>query len=415
MALNYIWVGFFLIAFIVGLIKLIFFGDVEIFSEMMSALFDRAELGFKLSLGLTGILSLWMGIMKIGENGGAVNILSRMVSPLFTKLFPELPKNHPAIGSMMMNFSANMLGLDNAATPLGLKAMAQLQDINPEKDTASDAQIMFLVLNTSGLTLIPVSILALRATHGSVDPTDVFIPILIATFISSIIGLIVTALIQKINLFNKVVIAYLGSAIAGIVGLLFYIDSLSPEGIKVFSKLVSGILLYGIIVWFIMLGVIKKVNIYDSFIDGAKDGFKVAVTIIPYLVAMLAAVGVFTASGAMDYLLTGIESLVAMTGMDTRFVEGLPTAFMKPLSGGGARALMIESWGDTSIGNNTVDTFVGKLTSILQGSTETTFYVLAVYFGSVGIKNTRYAAVAGIIADLAGIIAAIAICYLFFG
>ena len=415
MALNYIWVGFFLIAFIVGLIKLIFFGDVEIFSEMMSALFDRAELGFKLSLGLTGILSLWMGIMKIGENGGAVNILSRMVSPLFTKLFPELPKNHPAIGSMMMNFSANMLGLDNAATPLGLKAMAQLQDLNPEKDTATDAQIMFLVLNTSGLTLIPVSILALRATHGSVDPTDVFIPILIATFISSIIGLIVTALIQKINLFNKVVIAYLGSAIAGIVGLLFYIDSLSPEGIKVFSKLVSGILLYGIIVWFIMLGVIKKVNIYDSFIDGAKDGFKVAVTIIPYLVAMLAAVGVFTASGAMDYLLTGIESLVAMTGMDTRFVEGLPTAFMKPLSGGGARALMIESWGDTGIGNNTVDTFVGKLTSILQGSTETTFYVLAVYFGSVGIKNTRYAAVAGIIADLAGIIAAIAICYLFFG
>ncbi len=410
MALNYIWVGFFLIAFIVGLIKLIFFGDVAIFSEMMSALFDRAELGFKLSLGLTGILSLWMGIMKIGENGGAVNILSRMVSPLFTKLFPELPKNHPAIGSMMMNFSANMLGLDNAATPLGLKAMAQLQDINPEKDTASDAQIMFLVLNTSGLTLIPVSILALRATEGSVDPTDIFIPILIATFISSIVGLIVTALIQKINLFNKVVIVYLGSAIAGIVGLLFYLDSLSPEGVKVFSKLVSGILLYGIIIWFIMLGVIKKVNIYDSFIDGAKDGFKVAVTIIPYLVAMLAAVGVFTASGAMDYLLLGIESVVALTGMDTEFVKGLPTAFMKPLSGGGARALMVESWSVYG-----VDSFAGKLTSILQGSTETTFYVLAVYFGSVGIKNTRYAAVAGIIADLAGIIAAIAICYLFFG
>lgn len=410
MALNYIWVGFFLIAFIVGLIKLIFFGDVEIFSEMMSALFDRAELGFKLSLGLTGILSLWMGIMKIGENGGAVNILSRMVSPLFTKLFPELPKNHPAIGSMMMNFSANMLGLDNAATPLGLKAMAQLQDINPEKDTASDAQIMFLVLNTSGLTLIPVSILALRATEGSVDPTDIFIPILIATFISSIVGLIATALIQKINLFNKVVIVYLGSAIAGIVGLLFYLDSLSPEGVKIFSKLVSGILLYGIIIWFIMLGVIKKVNIYDSFIDGAKDGFKVAVTIIPYLVAMLAAVGVFTASGAMDYLLLGIERVVALTGMDTEFVKGLPTAFMKPLSGGGARALMVESWNVYG-----VDSFAGKLTSILQGSTETTFYVLAVYFGSVGIKNTRYAAVAGIIADLAGIIAAIAICYLFFG
>ncbi len=411
MALNYIWVGFFLIAFVVGLIKLIFLGDLEIFSTMMKALFERSKLGFELSLGLTGILALWMGIMKIGEKGGMIKILARLVSPLFTRLFPEVPKDHPAIGSMMMNFSANMLGLDNAATPLGLKAMKDLQELNPKKDTASNAQIMFLVLNTSGLTLIPVSILALRAMKGSVNPTDVFLPILIATFISSLVGLIYTAIIQKINLFNKVVMAYLLGTTALIGGMVAYVYYLKdPEKISVFTNLLSNITLFSIIIAFISVAFYKKINIYDAFIEGAKDGFKVAVTIIPYLVAMLAAIGVFTASGAMDYVLDAFRFLFVHIGVDTRFVDGLPTAFMKPLTGGGARAAMVESWV-----NHGVDSFVGHLTSILQGSTETTFYVLAVYFGSVGIKKTRYAATAGIIADIAGIIAAIFITYLFFG
>ena len=411
MALNYIWVGFFLIAFIVGLIKLIFLGDLEIFSTMMKALFERSKLGFELSLGLTGILALWMGIMKIGEKGGMIKILARLVSPLFTRLFPEVPKDHPAIGSMMMNFSANMLGLDNAATPLGLKAMKDLQELNPKKDTASNAQIMFLVLNTSGLTLIPVSILALRAMKGSVNPTDVFLPILIATFISSLVGLIYTAIVQKINLLNKVVMAYLLGTTALIGGMAVYVYYLKdPEKISVFTNLLSNITLFSIIIAFISVAFYKKINIYDAFIEGAKDGFKVAVTIIPYLVAMLAAIGVFTASGAMDYVLDAFRFLFAHVGVDTRFVDGLPTAFMKPLTGGGARAAMVESWV-----NHGVDSFVGHLTSILQGSTETTFYVLAVYFGSVGIKKTRYAATAGIIADIAGIIAAIFITYLFFG
>ncbi len=411
MALNYIWVGFFLIAFVVGLIKLIFLGDLEIFSTMMKALFDRAKLGFELSLGLTGILALWMGIMKIGEKGGMVKILARLVSPLFTRLFPEVPKNHPAIGSMMMNFSANMLGLDNAATPLGLKAMKDLQELNPKKDTASNAQIMFLVLNTSGLTLIPVSILALRAMKGSVNPTDVFLPILIATFISSLVGLIYTAIVQKINLFDKVVMAYLTGMTALIGGMAAYVYYLKdPQKISVFTNLLSNITLFSIIIAFISVALYKKINIYDAFIEGAKDGFKVAVSIIPYLVAMLAAIGVFTASGAMDYVLDAFRFLFAHIGVDTRFVDGLPTAFLKPLTGGGARAAMVESWVDYG-----VDSFVGHLTSVLQGSTETTFYVLAVYFGSVGIKKTRYAATAGIVADIAGIITAILVTYLFFG
>ena len=411
MALNYIWVGFFFIAFIVGLIKLIFLGDLEIFSTIMKALFDRAKLGFELSLGLTGILALWMGIMKIGEKGGMVKILARLVSPLFTRLFPEVPENHPAIGSMMMNFSANMLGLDNAATPLGLKAMKDLQELNPKKDTASNAQIMFLVLNTSGLTLIPVSILALRAMKGSANPTDVFLPILIATFISSLVGLIYTAIVQKINLFDKVVMAYLTGMTALIGGMAAYVYYLKdPEKISVFTDLLSNITLFSIIIAFISVALYKKINIYDAFIEGAKDGFKVAVSIIPYLVAMLAAIGVFTASGAMDYVLDAFRFLFAHIGVDTSFVDGLPTAFLKPLTGGGARAAMVESWVEHG-----VDSFVGHLTSVLQGSTETTFYVLAVYFGSVGIKKTRYAATAGIIADIAGIIAAILVTYLFFG
>ena len=412
MALNYIWIGFFLIAFIVALIKLIFLGDTQVFTDIMEAVFSRSKLGFELSIGLTGALALWMGILKIGERGGLIKTLSRLLSPLFTKLFPDLPKDHPAIGTMILNLSANMLGLDNSATPIGLKAMKELQDANQNKDTASDAQIMFLVLNTSGMTLIPVSILALRASSGSVNPTDIFIPILIATFVSTMVGLIVTSLIQKINLLQGTVLAYLGGGTAIIVGLIFYLRTLNPTQMQLFSKLLTSVLLFSIIVTFISVAVFKKVNVYDAFIDGAKEGFNVAIMIIPYLIAMLVAVGVFTASGAMNYVIGGIESFVAMLGLDTRFVEGLPTAFMKPLSGGGARGLMVESWGaDGSL----VDSFAGKLTSILQGSTETTFYVLAVYFGSVKIKNVRYAAIAGIIADIAGIIAAIVVAYFFFG
>lgn len=412
MALNYIWVGFFLIAFVVALFKLIFLGDTEVFARIMEAVFNRAELGFRLSIGLTGVLALWMGILKIGEEGGLIKTFSRWLSPLFTKLFPELPENHPAFGAMMLNLSANMLGLDNAATPMGLNAMKELQSVNPSKDTASNAQIMFLVLNTSGMTLIPVSVLALRATAGSANPTDVFIPILIATFVSTMVGLIVTALIQKINLLQATVLYYLGGSTLVIGMMLFYLKSLTPNELTAFTGLFTNIFLFSVIIYIILVGVFKKVNIYNAFIDGAKGGFEVAVMIIPYLIAMLVAIGVFTASGAMDFLISGLESLFAMTGMDTRFVEGLPTAFMKPLSGGGARALMVESWGADGVN---VDSFVGKLTSIFQGSTETTFYVLAVYFGAVNIKNMRYAAVAGLIADFAGIVAAIFIAYFFFG
>ena len=412
MALNYIWVGFFIIAFVVALFKLIFLGDTEVFTKIMEAVFSRAETGFTLSLGLTGALALWMGILKIGEKGGLIKMISHVLSPLFTKLFPELPKDHPAIGTMILNLSANMLGLDNSATPIGLKAMKELQTANPDKETASDAQIMFLVLNTSGMTLIPVSILALRASSGSVNPTDIFIPILIATFFSTMVGLIVTSIIQKINLFQSTILLYLGGATALIIGLIFYLGTLSPEQMHLFSKLMTSILLFSIIIIFIAVAAFKKINVYDAFIEGAKEGFNVAVMIIPYLIAMLVAVGVFTASGAMDFVIEGLRSFFAFVGVDTRFVDGLPTAFMKPLSGGGARGLMVESWGEKGV---LVDSFVGKLTSIFQGSTETTFYVLAVYFGSVKIKNIRYAATVGLIADFAGIIAAIFIAYFFFG
>ena len=412
MTLNYIWIGFFLIAFVIAIFKLLFLGDTQVFYNIMTAVFDRAKLGFELSLGLTGVLVLWMGIMKIGEKGGMIKVLTKLVSPFFSKLFPEIPKDHPAMGSMMMNLSANMLGLDNAATPLGLKAMKDLQTVNPSKDTASNAQIMFLVLNTSGMTLIPVSILALRASAGAANPTDVFIPILIATFISTLVGLIVTSLVQKINLLQPVVLAYLIGFTAIIAGMIWYFSTLSPDQVKVASNLMANILLFTTIIVFIMSGVFKKINIYEAFIDGAKGGFDVAVSIIPYLVAMLVAIGAFTASGAMDMLVEGFRQVVSFIGLDTRFVEGLPTAFMKPLSGGGARALMVESWGaDKSM----VDSFVGRLTSILQGSTETTFYVLAIYFGAVKIKNTRNAALLGLIADISGVIAAIYVTYLFFG
>ena len=408
MALNYIWVGFFLIAFVVGLIKLIAFGDTEVFALMMKALFDRSKLGFELSIGLTGILALWMGIMKIGENGGVIKALSRLLSPVFRVLFPEVPKGHPAIGSMMMNFSANMIGLDNAATPLGLKAMSELQELNPKKDTASNAQIMFLVMNTSGLTLIPVSIIALRVSANANNPLGIFIPILIATFVSTLVGVLITAVIQKLNLLYIGLISLIGAG--SLFVLITYLKSLPADKLELYSQLFANILLFGVIILFILIGLYKKINIYDSFIQGAKDGFQVAVKIIPYLVAMLAAIGVFTASGAMGYFTDGLRFAFAATGMDTTFVDALPTAVMKPLSGSGARALMVESWN-----NFGVDSFVGKLTSVLQGSTETTFYVLAVYFGSVGIKNSRYAAAVGLLADLAGVIAAIIVSYIFFG
>ena len=410
MALNVIWIGFFLIALVVALIKLIFFQDYEILNEIVKSLYSNAETGFTLSIGLTAILAFWLGIMKIGENGGAIKFLSKLVSPLFTRLFPEIPKNHPALGSMMMNFSANMLGLDNAATPMGLKAMGQLQEINPKKETASNAQIMFLVLNTSGLTIIPVSIIALRASGGSENPSMVFLPILLATFVSSLFGLIITSIYQKINLFQPVVLAYIGGLSALIVALFLYLGTLDKEGLEMASNLISSSIILGIIFGFIILAAIKKVNVYESFIDGAKEGFGVAIKIIPFLIAMLCAIGVFRSVGAMDYLVDFFRWFFQLFGFDTRFVDGLPTAFMKPLSGSGARGMMVESWGTFG-----VDSFVGKLTSIFQGSTETTFYVLAVYFGSVGINNTRYAATAGILADLAGVIAAILITYYFFG
>jgi spore maturation protein SpmA len=410
MALNFIWIGFFLVALAVALFKLIFLQDVEILNNIVDSLYSNAETGFKLSLGLTAILSFWLGIMKIGENGGAIKFLSKLVSPLFTRLFPEIPKNHPSLGSMMMNFSANMLGLDNAATPMGLKAMNQLQEINPKKETASNAQIMFLVLNTSGLTIIPVSIIAFRASAESENPSLVFLPILLATFVSSLFGLIITSLYQKINLFQPVVLAYIGGLTALIISLFLFLGSLDKEGLTLASNLISSSIILGIIFGFILLATLRKVNVYESFIDGAKEGFGVAIKIIPYLIAMLCAIGVFRSVGAMDYLVEFFRWFFNLFGMDTRFVDGLPTAFMKPLSGSGARGMMVESWGTFG-----VDSFVGKLTSIFQGSTETTFYVLAVYFGSVGIKNTRYAATAGILADLAGIVAAICITYYFFG
>ena len=415
MVLNYIWISFFIIAFLVALAKTMM-GDLNIFSLVVNSIFERAELGFKLSIGLTGIMALWLGIMRIGEKGGAIHVLSKIFAPLFRKLFPEIPSSSNAHGSIIMNVSANMLGLDNAATPLGLKAMNELQKHNPEKEKASNAQILFLVLNTSGLTLIPTSIIALRATamaENSIigNPTDIFIPILIATYCSTLAGLIFVSIIQKINLFQKTVLAYLLSATGLIGGLVWYLAS-HKEHIEIISDILSGALIFGFIISFILLGIKNKINIYEEFIEGAKDGFNVAIKIIPYLIAMLCAIGAFTTSGAMLFIIEGIESFFSLFLSDTRFVEALPTAIMKPLSGGGARGMMVESWGQNA---SEINSFVGRLTSTLQGSTETTFYVLAVYFGSVGIKNTRYAIVAGLFADLIGVIAAILIAYVFWG
>lgn len=409
MALNYIWIAFFIIAFVVALIKLIFLGDMEVFPAMIQSTFDMSKTGFELSLALTGVLTLWMGIMRIGEKGGVVAIIARAVSPLFTKLFPEIPKDHPVFGPMVMNFSMNFLGLDNAATPLGLKAMTGLQELNSDKDTASNAQIMFLVLNTSGLTLIPVSIMAYRATEGAANPSDVFIPILLATFFSTMAGLITVALYQKINLFNKTILAYLGSLTAFIALVIYYFQTISQEQVQSISSVASSLILFGVIISFITLALKNKVNVYEAFIEGAKDGFGIAIKIIPYLVAILVGIGVFRQSGAFDGIVEGLRMVFGLTGMNTDFVDALPTAIMKPLSGGGARGMMVESM--KTFG---ADSFVGRLASIFQGSTETTFYVLAVYFGSVNIKNSRYAVTAGLIADLVGIIAAVFIGYLFF-
>jgi len=408
MLLNRIWLGMFLIAGIVAASKLIFWYDTEIFKSLVDALFSAADTGFTLSLSLTGILCFWMGIMKIGENGGAVRGLTRMVSPLFSKLFPEVPKDHPANGAMMMNFSANMLGLDNSATPLGLKAMKELQTLNPSKDKASNAQIMFLVLNTSGLTIIPVSIFALRVE--SVSPTSVFLPILITTFISSLFGLILVSIIQKINLFNKVVIAYIGS-LAALIALLIYYVYNHPEHSDVISNVGGNSIIFLVIVAFMVLAMRKKVNVYESFIEGAKEGFNVAITIIPYLVAMLAAIAVFRASGSLGVILEGVKTAALYIGITvTEWIDALPVAFMKPLSGGGARGAYVEV-----MSNFGIDSMQEKIAATMQGSTETTFYVLAVYFGSVNIKNTRYAAGAGLMCDLVGIVAAILISYLFYG
>ena len=410
MVLNYIWIAFFLVAFAVALVRLIFLGDVEVFPAIMNSTFSSARSAFEISLGLTGVLSLWLGIMRIGEKGGVVNVVARWLAPVFSKIFPDIPKGHPVTGTIFMNFAANMLGLDNAATPMGLKAMEQLQELNEKKDTATNPMIMFLVLNTSGLTLVPISVMVYRAQLGAVQPTDVFVPILLATFFSTVVGLIVTCLYQRINLFNRTLLLFLG-ALCTLVALIIWGFSAMPrEQMDVVSSTFANVFLCAIIACFIIAGMRKKINVYDTFIEGAKEGFQTAVRIIPYLVAILVAIGVFRASGAMDFLIDGIAWLVALVGGDTEFVGALPTALMKPLSGSGARGLMVDAM--TTYG---ADSFVGRLSCLFQGATDTTFYILAVYFGSVGIRKTRHAVTCGLLADLAGIISAIFICYLFFG
>jgi spore maturation protein SpmA len=409
MVLNYIWIAFIVVAFVIGLVKLAFFGDYEVFPAMKDMLFGQAETAFEISLGLTGMLSLWLGVMKVGERGGVVNALARLLGPVFQKLFPEIPKGHPVTGSIFMNLSANMLGLDNAATPMGLKAMEQMQELNTKKDTASNSMIMFLVLNTSGLTLIPVSILVYRAQQHAAQPTDVFVPILLATFFSTMAGIIITSLYQRINLLNRTLILALGGMCVAVAALMWGLTRLDSATMNLVSVSIADIMLITIIVLFILAGMRKKVNCYDAFIEGAKEGFQTAVRIIPYLVAILIAVGLFRASGAMDALIDGVSWCVAAIGIDTDFVGALPTALMKPLSGGGARGMMVnamETYG--------ADSFVGRLSCIFQGSTDTTFYILAVYFGSVGIRYTRHAVTCGLFADFVGIIAAIFIAYLFF-
>jgi len=409
MVLNYIWVSFFLIAFVLALFRLIFFGDTQVFTDIFQSTVDSSKLGFEISLGLTGVLTFWLGIVKIGENGGMVKIMYKLVGPFFRKLFPEIPENHHVLGPLLLNLSANMLNLDNAATPLGLKAMEGLQELNPKKDQASNAQIMFLVLNTSGLTIIPINIMVYRAQLGAANPADIFLPILLATFFSTLAGLVSVSIYQKINLFDKVILLYLGSITAFIGLIIYYFTTLDQNSIQEISNLSSHFILFSLIIGMIVLGLRKKNNLYDDFIEGAKEGFSVAIKIIPYLIAILVGIGVFRTSGALDYLVNGISWILDALGVNTDFVEALPTALMKPLSGGGARGMMIDTMKTYGAGS-----FVGRVASVFQGSTETTFYVLALYFGSVNIKNTRYAVTCGLIADFSGILAAIFLSYLFF-
>lgn len=409
MVLNCIWIGFFLIAFCIGVFRLVFLGDTEVFPAMMNSTFDSSKTAFEISLGLTGVLSLWLGVMKIGEKGGVVNAIARLLSPVFAKLFPDIPKGHPVTGSIFMNIAANMLGLDNAATPLGLKAMEQMQELNDKKDTASNPMIMFLVLNTSGLTIIPVSIMVYRAQMGAANPTDIFIPILLATFFSTLVGITVTSLFQKINLLNRTILLFLGGMCLAVAAIIWCFAQMDKETMNTVSTLVANVLLMTIIISFIVAGMRKRVNVYDAFIEGAKDGFSTAVRIIPYLVAILVAIGVFRASGAMDMLIDGVKWTLEACGLDTDFVGALPTALMKPLSGSGARGMMVDAMQTYG-----ADSFVGRLSCIFQGSTDTTFYIIAVYFGSVGIRYTRNTVTCGLLADLAGILASIAICYMFF-
>lgn len=410
MVLNYIWIAFFLIAFVVALVKLLFFGDMQVFTDIMNSTYDTARTGFEISLGLTGVLSLWLGVMKIGERGGMVELFSRAVAPLFSRLFPDIPRNHPASGSMLMNISANMLGLDNAATPFGLKAMQQLQEINPQKEQASNPMIMFMILNASGLTLIPVTVMVYRAQMGAANPADVFIPIMIATFAATLVGVIAVCLRQGINIFQRAIMGFLLGMCGIITATTLLFQSMPQEQINIVSSLAANVILFSIICLFIFKALRKKINIFEAFIDGAKDGFKTAVTIIPYLIAILVGIGVFRASGAMDFLMEGLRSLVAMTGIDTRWVDGMPTALMKPLSGSGARGMMIDT-----MKNLGADSFAGRLTGVLQGATDTTFYIVAVYYGAVNIKNSRYTVPYALLADLAGIVTAIFTAYLFFG
>lgn len=409
MILNYIWIAFFIIAFVIALGRLVITGDTTVFPAMMDSTFASSKTAFEISIGLTGILALWLGIMKIGERSGVVNVLARLLSPVFTRLFPDIPKGHPATGSIFMNIAANMLNLDNAATPLGLKAMEQLQELNPKKDTATNPMIMFLVLNTSGLTLIPVSIMVYRAQMGAAQPTDVFIPLLLTTFFCTLTGIIVTSLYQRINLVNRTMLIFLGGLCTVIAAIIWAFGQMDKDTMNTVSTSVANVLLMTIITGFIVAGMRKRINVYDAFIDGAKDGFNTAIRIIPYLVAILVAVGVFRASGAMDIVIDGIRIGAESCGMDSDFVGALPTALMKPLSGSGARGMMVDAMATYG-----ADSFAGRLSCIFQGSTDTTFYILAVYFGSVGIRHTRHAVTCGLLSDLAGVVAAVAISYLFF-
>jgi spore maturation protein SpmA len=409
MVLNYIWVAFFLIALVVGLVRLIAFGDTEVFTAMVNSTFETAKTGFEISLGLTGVLTLWLGLMKVGERGGAIGALAVVARPFFQRLFPGVPKDHPAHGSIIMNFAANMLGLDNAATPLGLKAMQELQELNPEPDTATNAQIMFLVLNTSGLTIIPISIMVYRAQAGAANPSDVFLPILLATFCSTMVALVAVALVQRINLLHPVVLAYLLGLTGLVAATLVYFTRLPQDQVQTISTLVANVTLFGIIGLFILMAAIRRINVYEAFIEGAKEGFAVAIRIIPYLVAILVAIGVFRASGTLDYLVAGLGRMFAAFGLPTDFIPALPTALMKPLSGSGARGMMVDAMNTYG-----ADSFVGRLAATFQGSTDTTFYIIALYFGSVGVRKTRHAVTCGLLADVAGITAAVFIAYLFF-